>query len=130
WNPAGLIQLERPEASFVGAWRSITKDYSPEITDVLMGRDNWSESEINFMSYAQPIEIWNKDMVISVNYHQVYDFGIKYNGVVKEGTDVYTLKGKSEGSVSAYSLASGLSMPFHPEITIGASFNWYAQSLL
>jgi len=29
-----------------------------------------------------------------------------------------------------YSLAGGLSMPSHPEITIGASFNWYAQSLL
>jgi hypothetical protein len=95
-----------------------------------MDQDSWSETQINFMSFAQPIEIWNKDIVISVNYHQVYDFGVEYNGVLEEGTKLTTLKGKSEGSISAYSLAGGLSIPSYPEITIGASFNWYSESLL
>jgi long-subunit fatty acid transport protein len=133
WNPAGLINLERPEASFVGAWRTITKDYSPELPGVLVGQDNWSESEINFMSYAQPMEIGNTDVVISVNYHQVYDFGGKYNGLIP-GTIIsgsrLEIEGKSEGAVSAYSLAGGLSMPSYPKLSIGASFNWYAKSLL
>jgi long-subunit fatty acid transport protein len=136
WNPAGLINLERPEASFVGAWRTITKDYSVTDNRVLVDQDSWGEGQINFMSYVQPIEIWNTDMVISVNYHQVYDFGVKYNGITPLAPMVdfdpmeVELKGKSEGAVSAYSLAGGLSMPFYPKLTIGASFNWYAQSLL
>jgi long-chain fatty acid transport protein len=133
WNPAGLIQLEKPEASFVGAWRTVTKDYSVADSGLSIDQDRWGLSEINFMSYAQPIVLGNTDMVISVNYHQVYDFGVEYNGRVTI-TDPFPaevkLKGKSEGAVSAYSLAGGLSMPSHPEITIGASFNWYAQSLL
>jgi len=131
WNPAGLINLERPEASFVGAWRTVTKDYSVANSGGSIDQDRWSEAQINFMSYAHPIEIWNTDMVISVNYHQVYDFGIKYNGLFPiTDTLLMEVVGKSEGAVSAYSLAGGLSMPSHPEITIGASFNWYAQSLL
>ncbi len=131
WNPAGLIQLEKPEASFVGAWRTVTKDYSVANSGVSVDQDRWGLGEINFMSYAQPIEIGNTDVVISVNYHQVYDFGVEYNGSGPIGSiGLVKLKGKSEGAVSAYSLAGGLSMPSHPEITIGASFNWYAQSLL
>lgn len=130
WNPAGLIKLEKPEASFVGAWRTVTKDYSVADSGLSIDQDRWGEAEINFMSYAQPIEIGNTDVVISVNYHQVYDFGVEYNGKVTIPPFEWKLKGKSEGAVSAYSLAGGLSMPSHPEITIGASFNWYAQSLL
>jgi hypothetical protein len=106
-----------------------SKDYSPADPSVLIDRDHWSESEINFMSYAQPIEIGNTDVVISVNYHQVYDFGVEYNGLLIDSMTLTELKGKSEGAVSAYSLAGGLSMPSYPKITIGASFNWYTQSL-
>lgn len=125
WNPAGLINLERPEASFVGAWKNITIDLSSADSTSYDG-DSWSEGEINFMSYAQPIEVGNKDVVISVNYHQVYDLGIEY----REMTADWIVEGKTEGAISAYSLAGGLSIPSHPEITIGASFNWYTQSLL
>lgn len=139
WNPAGLINLERPEASFVGAWRTVTKDYSVADSGISIDQDSWSGSEINFMSYAHPLQVGNTDVVISLNYHQVYDFGVEFNGV--ETTDLYLygfylgqwlsqVEGKSEGAISAYSLASGLTMPSYPEIAIGASFNWYAQSVL
>jgi len=126
WNPAGLINLERPEASFVGAWKNITCDFLSTNINKSYDGDSWSEGEINFMSYAQPIEVGNKDVVISVNYHQVYDLGIEY----KEMNEEMIIEGKTEGAISAYSLAGGLSIPSHPEITIGASFNLYTQSLL
>jgi long-subunit fatty acid transport protein len=126
WNPAGLINLERPEASFVGAWKNTTCDFLSAYNNISYDGDSWSEGEINFMSYAQPIEIGKTDVVLSVNYHQVYDLGIEYSWRTKS----MVVKGKSEGAVSAYSLAAGLSIPSHPEITIGASFNWYTQSLL
>jgi long-subunit fatty acid transport protein len=28
WNPAGLVNLERPEASFVGVWKNIANNIS------------------------------------------------------------------------------------------------------
>ncbi len=135
WNPAGLIQLEKPEASFVGALGSIMNKRTPEYEGTLMERETWSETEINFMSYALPIEIGNRDVVISANYHQVYGFGLEFNEntttvIPFVSTTVDQINGKSDGAVSAYSLAGALSMPSRPELTIGASFNWYTQSLL
>jgi long-subunit fatty acid transport protein len=130
WNPAGLINLERPEASLVGAWRTITNVYSPTDPGLSTDRDNWSESQINFMSYAHPAEVGNTDVVLSVNYHQVYDFGREFyltRQPMEEGLD-WAERNSSDGAVSAYSLAGGLSMPDCPEITVGASFNWYTQS--
>jgi long-chain fatty acid transport protein len=130
WNPAGLINLERPEASFVGAWRTTTKDYSVADPRVLVDEDNWRGTELNFVSYAHPMEVGSTDLVLSVNYHQVYDLGVEFNVVTPFGPGVAEIKGESEGAISAYSLAGGLSMPDFPEVTLGAGFNWYTQSPL
>ena len=129
WNPAGLINLERPELSFVGVWKTNTSDPSSHEQTVAYDEDSWSLGEINFMSYAHPLQVGNRDVVISVNYHQVYDLGLEFSWITQDDQDEI-VKGRSEGAISAYSLAGGLSIPDHPEITIGASFNWYTQSLL
>ncbi len=130
WNPAGLINLEEPEASFVGVWKTARNHYSSEDADSTVGPGSWSGWQINFMSYARPIRVGNTDAVLSVNYHQVYDFGLDLDYEVQEGLDRIGVKAASEGAVSAYSLACGLSVPSYPQITIGAGFNWYSQSLL
>jgi long-subunit fatty acid transport protein len=39
------------------------------------------------------------------------------------------ITGESKGAISAYTIAAGLAVPSHPEITIGAGFNWYTRSL-
>ncbi len=128
WNPAGLINLERPEASFVGAWKTNTIDLTSANPDISYDGDSWSLGEINFMSYAQPLEVGNTDVVISVNYHQVYDLGMEFNKKYVNQNRIE--KARSEGAISAYSLAGGLSVPSCPEITVGASINWHTQSLL
>ena len=78
-------------------------------------------------------------MVLSVNYHQVYDFAVEFNShsIVPEtslgqviGQRVTEEEGWSEGAVSAYTLAGGLSMPDCPEITLGAGINWYTHSIV
>jgi long-subunit fatty acid transport protein len=130
WNPAGLINLEKAEASFVGAWKTNTIDLTSATPDTSYDENGWSLGEINFMSYAQPLAVGNTDVVISVNYHQVYDLGLEFDWISEDEDEIEIVKGESEGAVAAYSLAGGLSMPDHPEITIGASFNWYTHSLL
>jgi long-subunit fatty acid transport protein len=124
WNPAGLTNLEKSEASFVGAWRDITKDYSGS---TLFDRDSWSDSQINFMSYAQHLDVGNKDVVISGNYHQVYNFGVEVNALDQSiGLERY---GRSKGAISAYTLAGGWILNPDPGISVGAGFNWYTKSL-
>jgi len=124
WNPAGLINLENPEASFVGVGRTITNDISS--TDSAYDGQSWSLREINFASIAYPIAVRSGDVVLSANYHQVYDLGLEY----QQRYETATMKSASEGAICAYSLAGGFSIRSHPELTIGMAFNWYAQSLL
>jgi long-subunit fatty acid transport protein len=129
WNPAGLINLERPEASFVGAWRSTNYDYSSTSPFLSIEPASWDEGQINFMSFAYPLKVGNKDLVLSVNYHQVYDFRLDLDATVT-GTGGGTLGACAKGAVSAYSFAGGFSMPFCPQVSLGASFNWYTRNFL
>jgi hypothetical protein len=129
WNPAGLINLEKPEASFVGAWRASAYDYSSADPRISIGDDSWSEWQVNFMSFACPLRVGNANAVLSVNYHQTYNFRTQYNYVEwRPANMVLEVTGESRGAVAAYSLAGGVSLPSLPEIAIGGSFNWYAPS--
>jgi long-subunit fatty acid transport protein len=129
WNPAGLINLERPEASFVGMWRHTSNDPSSAGNRVWLDGQSWSETQINFMSYAQPLRIGNTDAVLSVNYHQVYDLGLEINHTKYE-RHVTRSAVESEGAIAAYSLAGGFSVPSYPQLALGAGVNLYTRSLL
>lgn len=123
WNPAGLINLERPEASFVGVWKTIKNDPASPQSSIVLDGETWNEWEINFMSYAQPITVGNQDVVLAFNYHQVYDLGLEYKDITEK------MAVRSKGAISTYSLAGGFSIPSLPELTLGASFNWYTRGL-
>jgi long-subunit fatty acid transport protein len=60
---------------------------------------------------------------VEFNLHQTHSLSSGTKLVIQN-------EGKSEGAVSAYTLAGGLSIPDYPQITIGVGINWYAQSLL
>lgn len=134
WNPAGLIQLEHPEASIVGAWAHSTDHFSSSSRDLLIGKEDWSFPEINFASIALPLALGEKDVVASLNYHQVYDFGFdaSYHQIFR-GTipPIVLLPRKvdveSQGGVAATSLAAGLSLT--PSVTVGAAVNLYHNNL-
>jgi long-subunit fatty acid transport protein len=131
WNPAGLINLVNPEASFVGVARTVSDRLSTSDPGFSLEGADRSETEINFMSYAHRIPLRNPDVVLSVNYHQAYDLGLKYTLTSpKTGAPILRQHNTAEGAISAYSIAGGLSLPWVPEIALGAGFNWYAHSLL
>jgi long-subunit fatty acid transport protein len=130
WNPAGLIQLEQPEASIVGAWKVSTNHYSAAESALEVERGTWDEWELNFLSYAQPLQVGNRDVVLSVNYHQEYDFGLELDYVNGMSPSRPRIQGSSEGALSAYSFACATAIPSYPELTFGAGFNWHTQSFL
>jgi long-subunit fatty acid transport protein len=131
WNPAGLVQLERPEASFVGAWTFDVDHFGSSSRDIRLGRTEWDQPEVNFMSFALPFTVAGKDVVASVNYHQVYDFGLnlKFNQAVRGPGTLLPLRlgVKSEGAVAATSLAAGISLT--PSLMLGAALNFYGNRL-
>lgn len=71
WNPGGLVQLKTAEISIVG-------NYSCQNTAYTISETNDPQSksliDLNYLSFAFPFTLWDRNMVVSINYQQLYDF--------------------------------------------------------
>lgn len=139
WNPAGLVQLERPELSIVGAWNAVYEsfgaDWHPEVDSSHLS-DNLDLNYLSFV-YPLPVLILGRNATVSLNYQRKYDFTRDFT------LDYHTASGRSGGAVFTRFLElefeqegglSTLSPAFAIEITnrlsIGATVNFWRSSLL
>lgn len=74
WNPAGLSQLKRPEFSFVFSYFSRREGYSSDGHREAEGMQESDNREINYFSIALPFVLFERNMIISLNYQRLYDF--------------------------------------------------------
>ncbi len=74
WNPAGLIQLETPEVSIVGAYNHRTEDTTYQAFPEASGPQGVSTCEVNYFSLAYPFTLFDKNMIASLNFQHLYDF--------------------------------------------------------
>jgi len=74
WNPGGLIQLETPEISIVGATSHRKEDTTYQAFPEASGPQSVSTTEINYFSGAYPFSAWGRNMIVSLNYQHLYDF--------------------------------------------------------
>ena len=74
WNPGGLIQLERPEISVVGTYRHRIEDNDFGTNPEASGRQTVSDADLNYLSVVYPFTLHNLNMVVSINYQNLFDF--------------------------------------------------------
>ncbi|MEN8254780.1 MAG: outer membrane protein transport protein [Verrucomicrobiota bacterium] len=74
WNPAGLVQLERPEASAVYRFSAREDTHESKNHDLETGQDRYTSSELNYLSAVYPLLLNNGNAVVSLNYQEAYDF--------------------------------------------------------
>jgi len=148
WNPAGLAQLTKPEASMVYdhfsgdlKWKeSGTVTYNmPHYLDYnyhdINDKATTSYSDFSFVSVTYPFEIGNRFLVTQFSYNQISNlpdfsnkYGYAYDFVHDDGSAYgerlydYTWKGSASGGINAYtlSLASELFKGFN----LGLSLNY------
>ncbi len=127
WNPAGLIQLERPEVSIVGSYFHRTEDLDFGTNPESSGNQTVDETRVNYLSATYPFSLMNRNMVISINYQNLYDLSRNWNFplIVSSDPDNTLLFNnvdyKQDGSLSAWSLA--YSFQITPALSIGATVN-------
>jgi hypothetical protein len=73
WNPAGLIQLEKPEASVVYSSMSWKQGYHPSQHSEMNTSNKIDTSGINYAGYAYPFKTLDRNMVFSVNYQRLFE---------------------------------------------------------
>jgi len=115
WNPAGLIQLERPEISLVT--RFIADGYEEDWYG-----DKYEENQehfvLNFLSAALPVNIGKSSMVAAFALQRQIDLYTSGTGY-----DYYNneLKFEGEGGVDTFTLAGGFK--FTPWLYTGLAAN-------
>lgn len=73
WNPAGLIQLEKPEFSIVYASSGQKQSYHSTLHTEINGSNRVDASGINYASIAQPFVLFKRNMIVSLNYQRMYE---------------------------------------------------------
>ena len=80
WNPAGLVQLERPELSLVGAGNLVYEEFFAIGHEEVDSRHHEDAFDLNYLSVAYPLPLllWGRNAVLSLNYQQKYDFSRRF----------------------------------------------------
>jgi hypothetical protein len=79
WNPGGLNQLDLPEISFVGDGFHRIEDNSFRYNPEAEGNQTVSMAHINYLSLACPFSLWERNMIVALNYQNLYDFTRKWD---------------------------------------------------
>lgn len=125
WNPGGLLQVAKPEISIVG-------DFFHRIEDINFGthpESNGSQSvdkwDINYLSATYPFVLWQRNMVASVNYQQLYDFTRQWNFPLRIADETgyidQNVENRQDGDLSALGLAYAIQLT--RKVYFGLTFN-------
>lgn len=79
WNPGGLVQLERPEASFVLRYSAHESRHASDDADYQVGRDEYENLNLNYLSAVLPVKALSRPCVVSLNYQEAYDFEMSFH---------------------------------------------------
>lgn len=132
WNPAGLSQLERPEASLVTRFISEGADftYTPDPSN--NGSISQSHFALNFGSVAYPVKSEKMSFVVALAFQRQLDFyddqKFQYDFTDNIGNP-YTYDFQSKTSGGANTITIGLGARFMPVFSLGAAVNIWTGSL-
>lgn len=130
WNPAGLIQVERPEVSLVGAYVDRSEAFSSDSNPEINNTGKVSYSNVNYASATLPFH-WHKNLVVSLNYQRLFDFKRDFQyqrNVTAPGVDLnQQIRYDQDGFVSAIGLAGAVEIT--PQVSLGATVNIWTDQL-
>jgi long-subunit fatty acid transport protein len=129
WNPAGLIQLERPEISVVGAYFRQKEEFSSETNPESNTTSKIDDVNLNYFSATYPFH-FHRNIVISLNYQRLYEFKRSFVTSVdfsSAGLDLTQEKTfHQDGYLGALGLAAAIEIT--PRLSLGLTVNiWTGQ---
>jgi long-subunit fatty acid transport protein len=131
WNPAGLIQLERPELSIVGDYNYRKEEFTSSSHPEIDNTGRVDEVALNYFSATYPFHLY-RNMVVSINYQRLYDFKQNFDyryDYSFAGLDLEQYKSFSQdGSVGALGLAAAVEIT--PKLSLGVTLNIWTDQLL
>ena len=130
WNPGGLVQVEKPELSVVGAYFNRSEELTSGVLPGLSSDTTVDGANLNYLSATYPFHLWT-NWVVSVNYQRLYDFTreLDYTQDFRDaGVDLVQDKQYSQdGYVGALGIAGAVEIL--PRFSLGVTFNLWTDEL-
>jgi long-subunit fatty acid transport protein len=134
WNPAGLIQLERPELSIVGAWNLVDDAFDASLHPEVASYHDIRAEELNYLSFVYPVPfaVAGRPVTLALSYQRKYEFGRKFAfdysplASVAGGTILsqwLRVDYEQEGGLSTITPAVAFGLT--NRLSVGASFNFW-----
>lgn len=134
WNPAGLIQLERSEASVVLRARQEVNDHYSSSEFYRVGRNEFDGQAVNYISLVCPFQVGLRNYVFSSNYQEAYDFTQEFTAdlsdIASSRSSETSFATYSERIVKNYQTPSTIGPPGTIDIDVTSDFTSTMQSVL
>ncbi len=125
WNPGGLVQLEKPEMSCVGAFvkRYERTDYAalPESA----GKFDIDTANLNYISVAWPFRFLNRNMILSLNDQHLFNFNKRMRLDFEKNYNTYKSQNTYQMNQSGnlYALSPAFAVQVTPWLSLGIAVN-------
>jgi len=131
WNPAGLIQLERPEMSVVLDCMRRKEDNSFGTNPEASGLEAVNNCNLNYLSVTCPFKVNHRDMVASLSYQRLYDFTRDWNFNLALDNPVFIgpVQYDYERNGALYALSFSYSFRITSYFSAGFTLNYWGDSL-
>jgi long-subunit fatty acid transport protein len=130
WNPGGLVQVEKPEISVVGAYINRQENITSSVFPDVNSDSTVDGASLNYLSITYPFHLLT-NMVVSLNYQRLYDFNRELDYIQDfqdVGLDLVQHKQYSQdGYLSALGIAGAVEIL--PRFSLGATFNLWTDQL-
>lgn len=140
WNPAGLVQLERPEISVVGSFNAITELFNADPSfEGFKSSHADHNADLNFLSvvYPLPWTIRDRNITVSLSFQQKYDLsrafdaGFTHRRTLPSGSFIDTTARNQfdqDGSLSV--ITPALAFELTHRLSVGVAANFWRDSPL
>lgn len=122
-NPAGLVHLERPEFSVVGAYfiRSERQDVTPP--DTRVEGQTLDDLTLNYLSVSYPFELLQRNVVASLNVQRLFDLQGATDVVSRFTTVDGVQRVSSRQTGGLFTIAPALAVQITPAFSVGIALN-------
>jgi len=132
WNPGGLVQLEKPEISAVGAVFQRIEDFSDDPRARGDLSNSTTTASLNYFSLAYPFRLFSRHVVVSLNYQQLLDFNRSLHFGLSQDQRPFLefrqeLDFEQRGTV--YALSPAFSVEVTPRFSLGFAVNIWMDDL-
>jgi long-subunit fatty acid transport protein len=130
WNPAGLVQLERPEVSAVGSMNGVVDQFDAWNHPEVESSHSVYNLNLNYLSVAYPLPLPGRNATVSFNYQRKYDFSRRFKLHYDRSAPLLVFQEmdfEQEGGLSTLTPAFAIELTHR--LSLGLSLNLWRSSL-